>query len=1625
MSLQKGKYIPLSHTIPQQQRIPQNLPNRGQVPQRPEDFSRQIGSYPQQASSFFFILGSEAGVPGNCDHQTLRQLATGPVPSIANCNPHDMSKQSPLSSPATPTSGLYPPAQPPGPQPGLSGPNPNPGTLQPPQGQHMPARPLGNMVYYNPRPNTPRATHTMTLPSGLNVGSANTSPGTSQFAGQVPGIICAPPPIPFATSLPPQPHLFVGSAAAAVPVSYTAQRPQYGPSAQYAVTTTQPHMYLPSGTPSFLPNPAHQSVNVYYSQMQIPVAAASRPSLTNLGQNSTSASAFKKERKLIRIQEPGTFRDITEDIMSAGSSGYSSARGTSPVDSAHQDNHIAAMFAAQVAALANGTSIKSSLQNVPVNLDQASLVNNVIVEQQETDSNNRLSESDFIETNVILNENGPTDNRIDTLEEIKKEIDRPSIETKVSIMAQVIDCVGPEKRVCDKSELITDSQSTSSIDIELCRSNLIIHANKIIEPLNELQISENFDGYVEELNISDKLNRRIDEREILEKSSSLNREIFENKLTTHQFIETQTDIDDKQKCVSPQNGEILGEATNIEVKEVVEAKNKKNNKNKKRLKELNKKGESKEGGDMDAFLDKEEAIESDKELLPINTTAAKLSPPPVIQSIDSADNENVEIKEELKHHSLERTLTKDNDEAYEETSEEFVSTISKFPQITLKYNYTEDQWSPLNREGKKQYDRSFLLQLQDDPLSLKKPSGLPELEVVKEKAIQHKLPDINRSPLMPLHARNHPDPFIPNYATRTGISRLPSGALNRRQSQPCRDNRPKKVITISTSLTQDVKLHECEKAWKPSHKKVLSDGEDYKTQELLKKIRGILNKLTPQKFQSLVEQVQNLPINTEERLKGVIDLIFEKAIDEPNFSVSYANMCKHLALMKVPLSGQEGQQVNFRKLLLTKCQREFEKDVNDEVKREERLKQIDNAETDEKKRQLQEELEEEERTARRRSLGNIRFIGELFKLSMLTSSIMHDCIKKLLLNQGDEDSLECLCRLLTTIGKELDLEKSKGNREWMDSYFESMQKIVNERRTNSRVRFMLQDVIELRKRNWVPRRDENNPKTIDQIHREAEREAQQQQQFLLQHAAPPKRSDDRERRKSRTGNPYSDEWTPVNKQNRSFVDPSKIKITKLSTEVENLQFGPGGRGFSNWGRGSSGGNKMPSQESETKSTSTNRSSTSNRDSSRGRGNQYSSAAVRQTPSPTSFKEREQVLAAVKDITKVSTSEERQTTSQESSQAKEVNDQGLLLRGDDISIEEMENKTKPLIDEFLHIGDFKEATQCVLEIASESSIHHFIMAAVNQVLERSNKARNMVGQLLQDLVSKKIITIDQYIKGYMPILEMAEDSAIDIPRFWEYLGEMIAPMIQDGTVPLTFLKKIAAPCIISGTAGKLIANILHAAAKKQGNKVGELWRAAGLQWTDFLDPNEDVKKFIQDNKLEFTIQTEPETTPVLSITEIKGELDFLLQKKCVNNEQIFDWIEANVGGKRMKEPQFVRALVTAVMENAIDGRNKLIEDKVHERVDLLNRYLDHKEHLELQAVYALQALMNQLSHPKDVLRVMFDLLYDEELISEDAFTQWEQSTDPAEQEGKGVALKSVASFFSWLKQVDGEDYSEEN
>ncbi|XP_035697377.1 eukaryotic translation initiation factor 4 gamma 1-like [Branchiostoma floridae] len=69
-------------------------------------------------------------------------------------------------------------------------------------------------------------------------------------------------------------------------------------------------------------------------------------------------------------------------------------------------------------------------------------------------------------------------------------------------------------------------------------------------------------------------------------------------------------------------------------------------------------------------------------------------------------------------------------------------------------------------------------------------------------------------------------------------------------------------------------------------------------------------------------------------------------------------------------------------------------------------------------------------------------------------------------------------------------------------------------------------------------------------------------------------------------------------------------------------------------------------------------------------------------------------------------------------------------------------------------------------------------------------------------------------------------------------------------------------------------------------------------------------------------------------------------------------------------------------------------------------------------------MVQLDQPPNLLRMFFDNLFDEDIISEEAFFAWESNLDPAEQAGKGIAVKSVLAFLVWLREADEESSSEE-
>ena len=59
-----------------------------------------------------------------------------------------------------------------------------------------------------------------------------------------------------------------------------------------------------------------------------------------------------------------------------------------------------------------------------------------------------------------------------------------------------------------------------------------------------------------------------------------------------------------------------------------------------------------------------------------------------------------------------------------------------------------------------------------------------------------------------------------------------------------------------------------------------------------------------------------------------------------------------------------------------------------------------------------------------------------------------------------------------------------------------------------------------------------------------------------------------------------------------------------------------------------------------------------------------------------------------------------------------------------------------------------------------------------------------------------------------------------------------------------------------------------------------------------------------------------------------------------------------------------------------------------------------------------------------LHQFFEFFYDNDVVSEEALFAWESCDNPAEAEGKGVAITSTTQFFIWLRDADDEEDDDE-
>jgi translation initiation factor 4G len=212
-------------------------------------------------------------------------------------------------------------------------------------------------------------------------------------------------------------------------------------------------------------------------------------------------------------------------------------------------------------------------------------------------------------------------------------------------------------------------------------------------------------------------------------------------------------------------------------------------------------------------------------------------------------------------------------------------------------------------------------------------------------------------------------------------------------------------------------LEVSENRWTPTVQSRLSKDQPEDSPEVVeRKVKALLNKLTIENFDSISKQILDWANKSAKEqdgriLKQVIALIFEKATDEATWSAVYARLCFYLnGALSNEVADQSIKEANgqapsggrlFRRYLLTRCQADYErgwaqkesataaakgKEADDKAKKDAIEKEAEAAGVDKEQAVKGVDFSEEyyaAEKAKRRGLGLVRFIGELYKLGML------------------------------------------------------------------------------------------------------------------------------------------------------------------------------------------------------------------------------------------------------------------------------------------------------------------------------------------------------------------------------------------------------------------------------------------------------------------------------------------------------------------------------------------------------------------------------------------------------------------------------------------------------------------
>ncbi|PFH35589.1 MIF4G domain-containing protein [Besnoitia besnoiti] len=261
-------------------------------------------------------------------------------------------------------------------------------------------------------------------------------------------------------------------------------------------------------------------------------------------------------------------------------------------------------------------------------------------------------------------------------------------------------------------------------------------------------------------------------------------------------------------------------------------------------------------------------------------------------------------------------------------------------------------------------------------------------------------------------------------------------------------------------------------------------------QQLLRRLKGYLNKLTLEKFEKLYPQILGAGIKEKEEVNALMKMVFEKAVSQHHFIQMYVQLCSRLKDDLKQILADDAKGSYFRRILINQCEDSF----------------VANLEP----MRVPEGLGEEEafefaQLYKARMKGNMIFVGELLKSRMISHRILLECIDRLLqkrlecieISSGEDQGvphMEALCAFLHTVGPFFENPKWKYYEEFCER-IKTVQKLQKDESLPFRVRCLLKDVLDNRAEKWRKKfaASKEGPTRLSELHQQAQLEQLQQQ----------------------------------------------------------------------------------------------------------------------------------------------------------------------------------------------------------------------------------------------------------------------------------------------------------------------------------------------------------------------------------------------------------------------------------------------------------------------------------------------------------------------------------------------------